>query len=502
MRTIDAPRQLRRRTQRSTAAFAMMCLVGGLPARAQPGPSQPAPSSVSRGELVRRVQTLADALARRDEFAGVVSLSQGGTVVFEKAYGYADREAKRANAVTTSFNVASIGKLFTQVAIGQLVATGKLSLDSTIATYWPDYPNRDAARKVTLRQLLAHRSGIDGNIFENPLTLRTNRDNLAAVTRTPLAFEPGTAQRYSNAGYVVLGEIVERVSGEPYHEYIQRRVFDTAGMRASGFFAVDSLPATAARGYTRGMEPTAAPSATLPPLTRNEVMQPRRGSAAGGSYASVQDLLRFVRARRDGSLGVALRSAREIAAGGSPGTNGIIAEGLPGDYDLIVLANMDPPAASNIADSVEAWLGGGNQRGGAGPVRVGGPPGEMRAPGQVNPIPPLPDGPMASHFPDSPHGQTAAAYLRAFSSGNADEMRAFITARVMPNGRSIDDRLQQYRMMFADMGPLTLRGVRTAPDGSLVIEVRSATVGDIAVMMSFAPGAADRVAGIQFRVER
>ena len=141
---------------------------------------------------------------------------------------------KRRNTATTTFNVSSVGKLFTQVAVAQLVAAGKLSPDSTISAYWPDYPDPVATRKVTIRHLLTHRSGIDGNIFRNPLTLRSNHDNVPNATGNPLAFEPGSQQQYSNAGYVVPGEIIERVSHDPYAEYIRRHVFAPTGMTASG----------------------------------------------------------------------------------------------------------------------------------------------------------------------------------------------------------------------------------------------------------------------------
>lgn len=490
------------RMRRAHLAAALLCAAGAVPAGAQPGPPPSAAPPMAREELVRRLRTMTDGLARRDQFSGVILLAQRGAPVFEQAYGFADREAKRRVTIGTAFNLASVGKLFTQIAIGQLVAARTLSLDSTISAYWPDYPDRAAARKVTIRQLLAHRSGIDGNIFENPLTLRTNRDNVPAATRNPLAFEPGTRQQYSNAGYVVLGEIIERVSGEVYHEYIQRHVFTAAGMRASGFFAVDSLPPNAAHGYTRGLDLEGPAPSTLPPLTRNAAMLPRRGSAAGGSYANAHDLLRFVRARRDGSLGVPARGAREAAAGGSPGANTIVLEGLPGDYDMIVLANLDPPAASAIADSVEGWLSGGRMMGGAGPAPMGGPQLVMRGAEPAGGLPPAPAGPLQKALPETPQGRVAGAYLRAFSTGDPAVMRTFITANVAPNGRSMDDRLQQYRMLFSDLGPLTLVGVRAAPGGALALEVRSEKNGELTVIMAFTAEASDRIAGIQFRIER
>src|SRR5580765_1133759 len=99
-----------------------------------------------------------DSLATAQRFSGVVLIARNGTAIEEKAYGMADREAHRPNNIETAFNVGSINKFFTQIAIQQLANQGKLSPDSTLGTYWPDYPNAPV-RKVTIRQLLEHRSG-------------------------------------------------------------------------------------------------------------------------------------------------------------------------------------------------------------------------------------------------------------------------------------------------------------------------------------------------------
>jgi D-alanyl-D-alanine carboxypeptidase len=486
----------------------VVCAAMPKAAAAQPGAPptsgrrEMAPPAMPPAELRERVRRLVESLTAQQRFSGTILLAQEGKVVFEGAYGLADREAQRPMTIGTIMNVSSLGKLFTQVAIGQLVAAGKLSLDSTIGTYWPEYPDRAAARKVTIRHLLTHRSGIDGDIFANPLTLRSNRDNIPAATGNPLAFEPGTKQQYSNAGYVVLGEIVERVSGEVYHEYIRRHVFSVAGMTASAFPAIDSLPANAANGYTWGLAPDSPPPAVLPPLRRSAPMQPRRGSAAGGAYANVRDLHRFVEARRSGSMGVPARRSQEMAAGGSPGSNAFIAEGLPGGYDVIVLANFDPPTAGMVVDSVEHWLSAGPGPSGPGDERVGGPRIIMRAPGQGGEMPPMPEGPLQSTLPDTPQGRAAAAYLRAFSSGDAATMRAFIDTQITKDGRSLDERVSRYQQIFADMGGLSFVGVRIAPDNSFALQVNSVHQGELTMLMSFEPVAPFRIAGVQFRLTR
>jgi D-alanyl-D-alanine carboxypeptidase len=320
------------------------------------GARQPAPS-ITRAELATRLRALADSLAAAGQFSGVISLSKRGATVFERAYGDADRERHRPNTIETAFNLGSINKIFTSIAINQLIASGKLIADSSLAYAWPEYPNADVARKVTIRQLLQHTSGVTGNIFElpglsSPGQIRHNRQIIAAIANTPLAFTPGSRNQYSNAGYTVLGGVVERVSGQDYYDYVQRHIYTPAGMTRSGHFTRDSLPARTAIGYTRGGN---APGGTGP-LQPNSSILPGRGSAAGGGYATVGDIKRFLGALRNGKIAAGPPAGLGIA-GGSPGVNGVIEGSLPGDYDLIVLTNIDPPAAERIAQRVRGWLG-------------------------------------------------------------------------------------------------------------------------------------------------
>ncbi len=322
-------------------------------------PAAPQGSAVpvmARVTLVRRLGALVDSLARAGQFSGVVSLMQRGTAVFERAYGEADRAAHTPNTLETAFNLGSINKLFTTIAVRQLAASGKLALDSTLARAWPDYPNRDVASRVTVRQILQHSSGITGNIFEVPgrsaSQIRHNRQVLAAIANTPLAFVPGAREQYSNAGYVVLGGLVERVSGEDYYTYVQRHIFAPAGMTRSGHFANDSLPPRTAIGYTRGGP--GAPSTAA--LSANGNILPGRGTAAGGGYTTAGDLKRFLAALRKGAIADGPPTGIGIA-GGSPGVNAVLEGEMPGEYDLIVLSNFDPPSAERIAQRVREWLG-------------------------------------------------------------------------------------------------------------------------------------------------
>jgi D-alanyl-D-alanine carboxypeptidase len=336
-----------------------MSLLGGSIAAQQPsGGTEPIrPSPISQAELVRRMTTSLDSLAKAGQFSGVAVVARNGVPVFQRAYGMADRERRVANNPETAFNLGSINKVFTQIAILQLRAAGKLDLDSTLATYWPDYPNKDVARKITIRQLMRHISGIGGSIFDPPAggkrnDIRALKDYLPLFVNQPLAFEPGTRNAYSNAGYVVLGLVIERLSGDDYYTYVREHIFKPAGMTRTGSFSVDSLPPNTAIGYTRGDED--APSNT--PLRPNSRDLPGRGSSAGGGYSTTQDLLRFLQALRENRIPNGLPAGLGIA-GGSGGMNAIVEGGLPGGYDLIVLANLDPPAAERVARMAREWLG-------------------------------------------------------------------------------------------------------------------------------------------------
>jgi D-alanyl-D-alanine carboxypeptidase len=335
-----------------------MSLLGGSIAAQQPpiGPGGPRPSPISQAELLRRLTTSVDSLAKAGQFSGVAVLAKNGVPVFQHAYGMADRERSVANNLETAFNLGSINKVFTQIAILQLQAAGKLSLDSTLAAYWPDYPNKEVAHKITIRQLMRHTSGIGGNIFDTPAggkrnDIRTLKDYLPLFVNEPLQFEPGSSNAYSNAGYVVLGLLIERLSGQDYYTYVREHIIQPAGMRRTDSFFVDSLPPNTAIGYTRG-DDNAPPNT---PQRRNAKDLPGRGSSAGGGYSTAQDLLKFLQALREHRIPNGMPAGLGIA-GGSGGINAVVEGDLPGGYDLVVLTNLDPPAAMRVARMVRDWL--------------------------------------------------------------------------------------------------------------------------------------------------
>ena len=312
---------------------------------------------LSEPDLVAALAAHLDSLAAADRFSGVVVLAKGDTRLFERPYGMADREAGRPNTLGTRFNLGSINKTFTATAIRQLLQAGKLALEDRLIRHLPDYPNRDVAVRVTIAQLLDHSSGIGGNIFTAPPggsrgDLRRNTDFIPLFAREPPQFEPGSRHEYSNAGYVVLGAVIERLSGVSYYDYVRTNIFEPAGMTATDSYARDSLPPNTAVGYTRG----GPGGAQTGPMRRNTETLPGRGSAAGGGYSTAADLHRFTAALRAGHIRAGPPAGLGVA-GGAPGINALLEAGIRGGYDLVVLANMDPPVAEEIGRQVRRWLG-------------------------------------------------------------------------------------------------------------------------------------------------
>lgn len=241
----------------------------------------------------------ADRLAARDKFAGTLLVAHGGDPVWSQSWGHLNKTAKTPITPDTPMFLASAGKMFTAVAILQLAEKGKVDLDAPFGRYLPDYPNNDMA-KVTIRQLLEHRGGTD----DIGILARDEGANRARVktiddliklngSRAPL-FPPGSKSDYSNYGFLLLGAVVERVSGEAYYDYVQRHVFGPAGMANAGFPDLDHLQGVAT-GYTTffGEEPE---------LVSSVEILPWRGTPAGGGVASANDLLKFFRALKAGKL--------------------------------------------------------------------------------------------------------------------------------------------------------------------------------------------------------
>ena len=320
-------------------------------------PTYNAPAN--KAEFLSAVGKYLNDESKADAFSGVVLIAEKDKPIFSKAYGLANREANVQNRQDTKFNLGSINKIFTRIAIGQLVQQGKISFDDKLGKYLPDYPNKDAREKVTIGHLITMKSGV-GDFFGEkfnaaPKTnFRKNSDFIPLFSNEPLAFEPGTNQKYSNGGYILLGAIIEKVSGKTYYDYVRENIFKPAGMTNTDSFESDKMPVNSANGYTKRNPKNE--------LSNNFDTRPARGSAAGGGYSTAEDLLKFSLALQSGKLtipddsGQPQKEVRTGIAGGASGINGLLLVNGQTGYTIIVLSNYDPPSAERPGSQIRDWL--------------------------------------------------------------------------------------------------------------------------------------------------
>ena len=335
-------------------------------------PAEFALPHLTETELITAVRKKMDEAA--DRFSGAVLVARNGKTVFAQAYGLADREKKTPNTLKTRFRLGSMNKMFTAVATLQLVQSGKLDLKAPIGNYLADYPNKEVASKVTIEQLLSHTGGT-GDIFgpefdKNRFELKTLQDYVKLYGNRAPEHEPGARWQYSNYGFLLLGVLIEKVSGQSYYDYVRDHIYKPAGMTGTASEPEEQQVPDRSIGYTRftggGLRP-------------NTDTLPYRGTSAGGGYSTVEDLLKFATALQTHKLmnaqytemlttgkvetpggkyaygfGDAIVNGTRCFGhgGGAPGMNGEL-KICPGPgYVIAVLANVDPPAASQVADFI------------------------------------------------------------------------------------------------------------------------------------------------------
>lgn len=281
-------------------------------------------AGAAQGEIARLAKRALDQLASSTDFSGCLTIADGAATIFDECRGLADRSFGTNVDAQTRFRIGSMNKMFTAVAIGQLVEAGKLRWDTPLAEVMPEYPDQAAATKITVWQLLHHTAGL-GDFFVPEFFQKREKfvdpaDYLDLIARQPTLFESGADWSYSNSGYVLLGRIVENVSGKGYFEYIDQHIFAPAGMADSGYDALDEVTPKLATGYFReGAFGTA--------WKANWLTLPFKGSPAGGGYSTNADLLRFASALRGGRL-VGPKTLDAMFADGVPVGPGAYAAGF------------------------------------------------------------------------------------------------------------------------------------------------------------------------------
>jgi CubicO group peptidase (beta-lactamase class C family) len=364
---------------KGTVIIVLTMLVAALIASAQ----SPVAESSAKPEAgnARELQTYFDSLAAENKLSGVLLVAKDGVTVASKAAGMANKATAAPIDLNTKFNLGSMNKMFTSVAIAQLAQAGKLTFTDTIAKHLPDYPNKEVAEKVTIHQLLTHTSGLGMYWNEKFMAQREKLLTVAAhlplFASDPLLFPPGEKFQYSNSGYMVLGAIIEKVSGQDYYSYVQEHIYKPAGMSDTGFYEPGKEIANLAIGYSR-MSPDGKP---LEEAKDNTGTREVKGGPAGGGYSTAPDLVKFQQAllsyklldkehtnlittgKVDGPRGMGRygygfgdnTSGGKHSVGHNGGAPGIAAnfEMYPDlGYTAVALMNSDPPTMMPIAKAI------------------------------------------------------------------------------------------------------------------------------------------------------
>jgi len=334
-------------------------------------------------ELIKKTELGLKKLAQDEEFSGTVILAKEGKVLIEKAIGMASKSYEIPNKMDTKFNIASVGKIFTALAITQLVEQGKLSFDDSLSMYiGADWLDPEISKKIQIKHLLTHTSGL-GDYFRDAYMqcdipfFRELKDYKALIADDKLSFEPGTRFSYSNTGYILLGAVIEKITNETYFNYLKKNIFEPAGMINTDGFDKDVPVLNRATGYTK-VYTNGKVSWNNHQFTR--IM---RGSPSGGIYSSAEDLLRFDNAFRTNKFltpeynDILIKGRTELNVpfhsygffvsqgvvgrvlshkGDGRGMNCHYKSVLDLDYTVIILSNYSAPSANIVANIIDQLI--------------------------------------------------------------------------------------------------------------------------------------------------
>ena len=311
------------------------------------------------------------------DFSGTVLVAHQDQVIAKKAMGLANKEAEVKIDFETKFNLASISKLITAVAVMQLEEQGEIDLTKVVGTYLPDYSNATIRDTATVAHLLTHMAGIPpfyGNDFMKTDKLRYQKvaDFVPLFAEKELIASPGEKYQYSGSGFVLLGMIIEQVTGMDYYDYVEQHIFEKAGMHHSLAIPMDSIVTHKANGYTCLWGDQSY-------FSRNDYYI-AKASPAGNHYSTAEDLFLFSKALRNGTLISAKTLAKLITpkvkgfnthlgygididqrydeqiighSGGWFGVRTELMDFMASGYTVVVLSNQDDDGASGASKVIE-----------------------------------------------------------------------------------------------------------------------------------------------------
>ncbi|HXW13327.1 MAG TPA: serine hydrolase [Terriglobia bacterium] len=327
-------------------------------------------SALPAGPDVPRMEQVIQSFVSDQHFMGSVLVARGNEIILDKGYGFAILEWGVANSPATKFRLGSITKQFTAASILLLEERGKLSISDPVKKYMPDAPA--AWDKITIFNLLTHTSGIPNfTSFPDYASLEpftTTPTQLVKLFRDkPLDFPPGEKMSYSNSGYVLLGYLIEKISGESYEKFVQENIFTPLGMKDSGYDSNSAIIPHRAAGYSPG------PNGPINAGYINMTVP----LSAGGLYSTTEDLLRWEQGlfggkllspaslqkmttpfKNDYACGLMVHTAngRKLIAhgGGIEGFNTILAYYPEDNLTVVALSNINGQAPQDIAAKLAA----------------------------------------------------------------------------------------------------------------------------------------------------
>lgn len=334
-------------------------------------------------EIIARLGKAIKKLQEDEEFSGAIIVAKDGQILLKEALGMASKSYESSNRTDTKFNIASVGKMFTGLAITQLVEQGKLSFDDPISKYVSsEWLNPEISSKIQVKHLLTHTSGL-GDYFRDAYAqckipfFRDLEDYKSLVVDDNLNFEPGARFSYSNTGMLLLGVVIENVTNVKYFNYLKKNLFEPVGMFNTDGYDKDYPVINRATGYTKVYENGEVK------WNNHQFTRIMRGSPSGGIYSTVEDLMIFDEAIRTNMLlsaeytdilikgrpelnvsfhGYGFFNAEGVAGrelshkGDGQGMNCHFKMFLDSGYTYIVLSNYSPPSANIVAKIIDQLI--------------------------------------------------------------------------------------------------------------------------------------------------
>lgn len=338
---------------------------------------------INDNEIVNKLDLCLNKMTNDEEFSGAILLAKNGKIILDKAIGEANKEYNIPNNTDTKFNIASVGKIFTAMAIIQLVEHGKLSFDDPISKYVPkEWLSLNVSERIQIKHLLTHTSGL-GDYFKEAYEqcevpfFRDLNDYKSLISKDTLMFEPGTKFSYSNTGFILLGVIIEHVSEMGYFEYLKQNIFEPAGMKNTDGYSKDYTIKKRATGYTKVYEKDKIK------WNNHHFTRIMRGSPSGGIYSTTHDLFKFANSLRSKKIispkyyeilmkgrpelnsdfhsygfFVSKSSAGNVAGhkGDGRGMNSHFKMYLDSGYTVVILSNYSAPSANIIANVMDQLI--------------------------------------------------------------------------------------------------------------------------------------------------